>query len=297
MANKDYFDFREIARLEAGSSPNLINVIEKELIHHDILRTMTDNGFMSELCFQGGTSLRLCYQSERFSEDLDFTGGLNYTASNMAQLKICLEDTLTKKYGLLVEVKPPKEKKDPDINVSTWQVKVVTAPDRPDIPTQKIKIEIANIPSYTREFSQINDFYQTITYSPLLVPVQSMEEIMSDKLLALPASVSNIRYRDLWDLNWMSTQRVKPNLDLLQSKISDYQVENYHEKLNNRIDSLPALIEGLLFRQQMSRFLRYETMERTVSNPEFRQAMLLRLTSMLTQCQELTFVPSQKFRR
>ena len=66
---------REIARLEAGSNLKLQPVIEKELIHYEIIRAMSENGFLERLCFQGGTALRLCYGSDRFSEDLDFTGG------------------------------------------------------------------------------------------------------------------------------------------------------------------------------------------------------------------------------
>nr|WP_274620714.1 nucleotidyl transferase AbiEii/AbiGii toxin family protein [Colwellia maritima] len=31
-------------------------------------------GFLQHLTFIGGTSLRLCYNSNRLSEDLDFTG-------------------------------------------------------------------------------------------------------------------------------------------------------------------------------------------------------------------------------
>lgn len=36
-------------------------VIEKELLHYDILFTLDKAGLLSALTFQGGTSLRLCY--------------------------------------------------------------------------------------------------------------------------------------------------------------------------------------------------------------------------------------------
>lgn len=50
-------------------------VVEKELLHHDILREMSSAGLLDRLTFIGGTCLRACYGSSRLSEDLDFTGG------------------------------------------------------------------------------------------------------------------------------------------------------------------------------------------------------------------------------
>lgn len=50
-------------------------VVEKELLHHDILLALSESGMLEKLCFIGGTCLRACYGSNRLSEDLDFTGG------------------------------------------------------------------------------------------------------------------------------------------------------------------------------------------------------------------------------
>ncbi len=49
-------------------------VVEKELLHHDIIREMSVAGLLDTLTFIGGTCLRACYGSNRLSEDLDFTG-------------------------------------------------------------------------------------------------------------------------------------------------------------------------------------------------------------------------------
>jgi len=45
-------------------------VIEKELLHYDILFVLDKEKLLDKLTFQGGTSLRLCYGAVRFSEDL-----------------------------------------------------------------------------------------------------------------------------------------------------------------------------------------------------------------------------------
>ncbi|WP_198533002.1 MULTISPECIES: nucleotidyl transferase AbiEii/AbiGii toxin family protein [Salinivibrio] len=50
-------------------------VIEKEILHHDIMDVLIKQGVLQRLTFIGGTSLRMCYNSSRLSEDLDFNGG------------------------------------------------------------------------------------------------------------------------------------------------------------------------------------------------------------------------------
>lgn len=69
-------------------------VVEKELLHHDILLAMNDGGLLQQLCFIGGTCLRACYGSNRLSEDLDFTGGANFNRKNLTELKALLTDKL-----------------------------------------------------------------------------------------------------------------------------------------------------------------------------------------------------------
>lgn len=283
--NNARIDFRDLAKQVAKDNLSLLPVVEKELIHYDILRAMQENDFLESLCFQGGTALRLCYGSERLSEDLIFTGGSAFDPGLMSQLKECIEDYLSAKYGLLVEVRSPKENKQPGIAVSSWQVKVITAKDRPDIAAQKIKIEVANVPSYSRELVQISENYTVLTTSPLIIGVQSMDEIMADKLLALPASEKVIRYRDLWDLHWLSLRKMRPNIDLIRKKVRDYGVSNYPEKRLRCIQNLPEMIESADFRNQMSRFLKQETISNTIARADVRSAMVGNLTRLLQECE------------
>jgi len=50
----------EALRNLPGHAP-LRAVVEKELLHHDILREMNAAGLLSSLTFIGGTCLRACY--------------------------------------------------------------------------------------------------------------------------------------------------------------------------------------------------------------------------------------------
>ena len=129
-------------------------VIQKELLHYDILFCLKQAGLLNGLVFQGGTSLRLCYGSNRYSEDLDFVGGKNFSSSALADLKSRIEAYVGARYDLEVTVKEPASLRRQDpihaaLNVDRWQVSVTTDPGRRDLPKQRIKLEVANIPAYT----------------------------------------------------------------------------------------------------------------------------------------------------
>ena len=112
-------------------------VVEKELLHHDILRVLSGAGLLTQLTFIGGTCLRACYGSSRLSEDLDFTGGADFTRDQLAAMSNILIESLKAKYGLEINVTDPVREEG---NVDTWKLKVQTRPGRKDIPAQRINI-------------------------------------------------------------------------------------------------------------------------------------------------------------
>ncbi|BBF64522.1 hypothetical protein AFERRID_07400 [Acidithiobacillus ferridurans] len=54
-----------------------------------------------------GTSLRLCYGSERFSEELYFAGGKNFSARSMAAVNDCIAGKIGKRFDLDMTVREP----------------------------------------------------------------------------------------------------------------------------------------------------------------------------------------------
>src|SRR3546814_12987594 len=65
-------------------------VIEKELLHYDILFALSQAKLLDSLTFQGGTSLRLCHRAPRLSEDLDFAGGIDFRSEQRRVGKECV---------------------------------------------------------------------------------------------------------------------------------------------------------------------------------------------------------------
>lgn len=269
-------DFNELvdAAMQQPGRAAMRPVVEKEILHYDIFYALDAAGLLKELVFQGDTSLRLCRGSNRFSEDLDFAGGQDFTSKKMEAIKACIEKHLGTRYGLSIEVKEPKEMATlPDyenVRVDKWQVSVETSPERRDMPRQRIKLEIANIPAYTSELVPLRQNYEFLLgYGLLLVNAESIDEILADKMVAFPASVKNIRYRDIWDIAWLQQQGAKLDPTLVERKIGDYHIDDYERLLGDAIARLPGLIDGKAFVDQMTRFIDADTLARTLREPRF----------------------------
>jgi predicted nucleotidyltransferase component of viral defense system len=267
-------------------------VVEKELLHYDLLFCLDKEGLLDQLTFQGGTSLRLCYGSVRFSEDLDFVGGTAFSSQQLMPMKTCIEDYIGKRYQLEVTVKEPKElRTDPEhlgLKIDKWQIAIVTAPDRKDFPKQRIKIEIANIPAYSRQARSVQVNYNFLPdgYGDTLVMTETLDEIMADKLVSLVNTERYIRHRDIWDLRWLKQEGAKVNLAWIHHKIKDYKVDHYFEKLDKTANNLQKIIHGKAFKDEMNRFIPTEVQERTLNKEKFYDFLTNEIRGLLDEVKQ-----------
>lgn len=262
-------------------------VIEKELLHYDILFTLDKSGLLNQLTFQGGTCLRLCYGSLRFSEDLDFTGGKHFKSAQLLEIKECIEHYIGNRYQLEVSVKEPAElRQTPEyegIKVDKWQISIVTSPERKDIPRQRIKLEIANIPSYSRQprALQVNYDFLPDGYSDTLVLCESLDEVMADKVISLVNSNRHIRHRDIWDLRWLKQQGATLNSEWILNKVQDCEITDYLVRLDEMHKRLPDIIHGKPFQDEMSRFIPTDVQERTLLKDGFYAFLVQEIQDIL----------------
>lgn len=248
----------------------LRRVVEKELLHHDILREMSAGGFLDRLTFIGGTCLRACYGSQRLSEDLDFTGGSDFSRKDLADLAPVLVARLHSKYGLVVTVGTPQKESG---NVDTWKLKITTRPEQPGFAAQKINIDICAIPSYDRRPIMLRNHYGVeMGTSGLIIQAQSREEILADKLVALALRANRLKNRDLWDISWLKQQGVELPLARLPDKIRDRHcsISQFCHLLDDRRTKLqhdPAY--RIDFIKEMRRFLPVRTCSETIAKEEY----------------------------
>ena len=289
--------FEEQVRLaleQAGTNSQRA-VIEKELLHYDILFCLDEAGLLDRLTFQGGTALRLCYGSSRLSEDLEFAGGVDFDAQDLSEISQCVRDYIGTRYGLPVEVKDPKsllsEPGYEGVRVDKWQIAVTTAPARRDLPKQKIKLEIGAVDAYSREPRSLARNYDFLPagYQDTLVLTESLAEIMADKLVFFVASEKYVRYRDMWDLVWLRRQDVAFDSNVVAKKINDCRLQNYRKLLVSRIDGLEEVINDGKFGSEMRRFVPVDVYERTLGKPKYLKHVELTLSEMLQSLQRDLF--------
>lgn len=262
-------------------------VVEKEILHHDILRELSAAGLLSGLTFIGGTCLRACYGSSRLSEDLDFTGGIQFQRSDLVLLRGALESQLTEKYELPITVTEPKAEKQG--NVNTWKLSVNTQPGRPDMPAQKIHLDICSVPSYQILPMTIRNHYGVnLGTESLIINAQSREEIFADKLVAFAMRPGRLKHRDLWDIAWLAQRGVDPALELISSKLADHGEleDDFLARADERLRELMGNEEVQRdFAFEMSRFIPPPRLSDTIQQPGFWTYLSNTVTDYVRQAQ------------
>lgn len=280
------------AMTNLGELAPLQVVVEKELLHHDILREMSRAGLLKQLTFIGGTCLRACYGSNRLSENLDFTGGINFTRDSLNALATVLTRQIRVKYDLVVEVSEPEKECG---NVDTWKIKIVTRPQRANLPMQRIHIDICALPSYDRQPMILRNHYGVdMGTSGLIIQAQSMEEILADKMVAFALRRNRIKNRDIWDVGWLKQQNIILSTDLVWKKIADRKqnTAHYTQSLSERVNLMVAdsqIRQGFI--HEMRRFLPPKVVTDTIEKDDFWMYLVGLVKKEATQI--LSVPPSQ----
>lgn len=249
----------------------LPDVVEKEILQHDIIAAMVEAGVFHKLTFIGGTSLRLCHNSSRLSEDLDFNADHNFKPESFDGLETFIKSYIEKKYDIDVYVgKPSSEKQG---NTSSWKISIEKEPNRPDLPRQKMHIDVCAIPSFDIELkAPINHYSLVVPTEGLLLPTQSLKETLVDKFIALAYRSRRIKPRDVWDIVWMKQQNVSLDFELLGQKLESRGKEKtgFLSHLESQVNKIINNDETETdFNQEMSRFVPTKIKNRTLDNPQY----------------------------
>lgn len=246
-------------------------VIEKEILHHDIMDVLIKQGAMQQLTFIGGTAMRLCYNSVRLSEDLDFNGGHEFRPANFDGLELAIQTYIQNKYETDVWVNKPANDNQGD--TVSWKISIVKEANRPDLPRQKMHIDVCAIPSFDVEKRPLLNHYNIVVPTEgLLVPVQSLQEMLADKLIALAYRARRIKPRDIWDIVWIRQRGIRLSRHLVARKLAarNKQADDFRQALTLQLTNL--MQEDAVrvdFNTEMSRFIPFKIRERTLDNPEY----------------------------
>ena len=249
--------------IEAEMEQNLV----KEAIHLHLLSAMSDAGILRYAVFQGGTALRLCYNGERYSEDLDFVcgkAGSYFTDVEFEELiEAALETTkktLNRDFGIApdqISLKKPEHPnlvKQTPITVAAWQI-IVPIEATPRAPKSRIKIEFANVPAYDTKPVPVKARPGLVQVPDVILTAETANEILADKAVALTARVV-LKYRDVWDVWYLQNMlNATVDRDVVHKKFADYGTSDTEAKAEQRLTDLSKAATANAFLAEMKRFL------------------------------------------
>ena len=246
-------------------------VVEKEILQHDIMDVLIRQGAMQTLTFIGGTLLRMCYNSARLSEDLDFNGGYDFKPSCLDGLELEIQKHIQNKYEVEVWVNKPAESKQGD--TSSWTISIVKEASRPDLPRQKMHIDVCAIPSFDIEKRPLLNHYNIVVPTEgILIPAQSLRETLADKVIALAYRARRIKPRDIWDIVWIKQRGIELSQALVENKLQAREKckDDFIKALQIQLARLMREDETRDdFNMEMGRFIPAKIKERTIDNPDY----------------------------
>ena len=280
------------------------NFLKHELVQMELLGVMSKHNAFKQLGglqMQGGTALRLLHGSPRLSGDIDlcFEPGSNPDEYQMRDAEYLLEllnDEFTARYGMPVTLNKAKakhlQKPDDDIFVDVYTFAIDTSPNDRSAKKTKLKLEIAGIVAATKEARTVQGNWSILptSYQNMLVPVETLSEILADKIKSFPSAWDwnerqkfergipgtidpNFRSRDIWDISFILSKGIEVDnsvLELVEKKISDYGIENeFGEKLRSMIDQIDK-ISDLKVPANLQTTLSANTVEERILNNNYK---------------------------
>ncbi len=235
-------DWDEIVQKSKKMVVSYILILKEEMQKATLASLSRMNAF-NHIVLQGGTALRIFYNSPRFSEDLDFVlkdGGTFELASKSGEIERYLSSEFYYLQGIRV-----------NIQKNTKEIQRMVIRTIPEIPSQKLRIniELFSVPSY-------HNTPKILAYPPLnpVIRVEERGEILADKTIAI-AFRKYLKGRDIWDIFYLTGElNVSTSRELLEKKAKDYGVRDFRERIEeSREKLLKHGVEAL--DREMKRFL------------------------------------------
>ena len=179
-----------------------ITQIVREEWEMKILEILLAADFSNKLLFKGGTALRLAYNSPRFSEDLDFSLDGDFSKTSFDQTITSIKE----KYPEVINVELQ--------NKFYTHFALIKIKETWLSQSFSIKIEISK--RKLAEENEIRTLTSPTTNIQVIARVQTLDQILKDKIRAVETRVKARDFFDLWYLYQLKREPVK----LPKSKIS-----------------------------------------------------------------------------
>lgn len=216
----------------------------REIIQHLVLLGLHRGGFFDKASFYGGTALRILYNLDRFSEDMDFCLAIPDADFSFAPYLESIEQELAR-YGFSATVE--EKRSGPEVAIGSAFVRQDTIAGllviertrrgpRGQLVKVRLEVDKQNPPGSDRTKKLVK------LPVPFLVGTLSEPSLFAGKLHALLARayLNRVKGRDYYDFLFYAARDTAINMRYLESKLRDSGHYRGSEEL-----SVPLLIEML----------------------------------------------------
>ncbi len=228
-----------LSKYEIKNTNDEINAL-KEIIQEIVLSGLSRGGFFYEASFYGGTALRIFYNLDRFSEDLDFALVKSNKDFDLSKYFIYVEKEL-KAYGINLMINT--KVKSIESNITSAFLKGNTLehilrffpneePHNYDhiLKDIKIKFEVDINPPDGATY----EVKYKLLPSPHQIKLYDRESLLAGKIHAILCRgwKTRVKGRDLYDYIFFLAGDTKVNLELLKNKLIESNYINKNEIFN-----------------------------------------------------------------
>ena len=223
-----------------------INTIEdkknaiKEIVQEIVLCGLARGGFFKEAAFYGGTALRIFYNLDRFSEDLDFALLESNKDFDISKYFNYIEKEL-KAYGINLNITTKEKSFDSNITSAflkgdTLELILRFFPSDEEhkydhiLKNLKIKLEVDINPPMGATYE---DKYKLLP-SPHQIKLYDKESLLAGKIHAILCRGWNnrVKGRDLYDYIFFLASDTKVNIELLKNKLIESNYINEKDEFD-----------------------------------------------------------------
>lgn len=244
-------------KYDINSENDIVNAL-KEIFQEITLLGLFRGGFFNKAAFYGGTSLRVLYGLNRFSEDLDFSLTEKNTDFNIENYFKYISNEFNA-HGVSVELRK-KKKKSTSSNIESAFLKTDTSIHTLDVKTEDLQNILSGINYYKKIKIKIEvDVNPPLNFQTeaktLLMPVtfnvvsMTLPNLYAGKMHAVLCRKwkTRVKGRDWYDFEWYVKNKAKLNLEHLKERMTesgDFEKESvldqkrFVELMNNKIDTL-----------------------------------------------------------
>ncbi len=215
-----------ISKYEIKNTNDEINAL-KEIIQEIVLSSLSRGKFFDEAAFYGGSALRIFYNLDRFSEDLDFALISSNNNFDLNKYFVYIEKEL-KAYGLNLEIDSKNKKLDSNIESAfvkgdTLKLILKFFPNEQNhkynyiLKDIKIKFEVDINPAKGATYE---DKYKLLP-SPHQIKLYDKESLFAGKIHAILCRnwKTRTKGRDLYDYIFFLSNSTKVNIELIKNKL------------------------------------------------------------------------------